>query len=141
MPRDETDDEAKTDAATVDVLRYGKGKTAKHVTVPSGMGTMVIGAHRRQANRSRLLRTVVFVALALVAAIAGIIFTDVTVGIVAALIVGGVGALQEYLRASGVPELVDEAAHPDEADDKYGVDLHVDEPFEEAAEETPDEKV
>lgn len=137
MPRDdETDNEAET--STVDVLRYGKGKSAKHVTVPSGTGTMVIGAHRRDADRSRLLRTVFFIALALVAAIAGTLFVDVTVGLVAALFVGGVGALQEYVRASGVPELVDEAAHPEDADERYGVDLHVDEPIKE---ERPDEKV
>jgi hypothetical protein len=139
MPRDDTtDEESETDATTVDVLRYGKGESAKHVTVPSGTGTVVIGAHRRDANRSRLLRTVVFIALTLVAAILGTIFADITVGLVAALVVGGAGALQEYVRTSGVPELVDEAAHPEEADDRYGIDLHVDEPIKE---EKPNEKV
>lgn len=134
---DEAEDESETDATTVDVLRYGKGDSAKHVTVPSGTGTMVIGAHRRDEGRKRLLRTVVFVALALVAAIVGTIFANLVVGVIAAVVVGGVGSLQEYVRVSGVPELVDEATHPKEAEKDHDIDLHVDEPFE----EKPDENV
>ena len=135
MPRDdEADTQDETDATTVDVLRYGKGDSAKHVTVPSGTGTMVIGAHRRDEGRRRLLRTLVFVALALVAAISGTLFSSVTIGVVAGLFVGGVGAAQEYIRSSGVPELVGEARHPEDADEKYGIDLHVEEPFEEGVE-------
>jgi hypothetical protein len=142
MPRDKEAKEDEADSKTVDVLRYGKGDTAKHVTVPSGTGTMVIGAHRRDAGRTRLLRTVVFIALALIAAIFGTIFANVGVGLIAGFVVGGVGALQEYLRGSGVPELADEAVHPEKADERYGVDLHVDEPFEEGGDgEITDEKV
>lgn len=132
MPSDdEAEKRDETDATTVDVLRYGEGDSAKHVTVPSGTGTMVVGAHRRQEGRSRLLRTVVFIALALVAAIVGTLISNFTVGVAVALFVAGFGAAQEYIRSSGVPELVGESRHPEEADERYGIDLHVEEPFEE----------
>jgi hypothetical protein len=118
---------------TVDVLKYGAGDSATYVTVPSGTGTQVIGVHRRDASRSRLVRTVVFVAVALIAAIVGTLFASLTVGVAVALGVAAVGAAQEYLRVPPVPDLVDESVLSEAVDDEYEIDLHVDEPIKEGA--------
>ena len=135
---DDTDTTASTDTSstTVDVLKYGRGNSAKYVTVPSGTGTMVVAAHRRVASRSRLLRTVAFVALALVVGIVGTLYTNrVSVGIVAALVIGAIGAAQEYIRVPPVPELADEAVHAETAEDRYSVEFHVEEPIKKAEKE------
>jgi len=139
-PKDETDTDTttstETSSPTVDVLKYGKGDSAKYVTVPSGTGTMVVAAHRRVASRSRLLRTVVFVALALVVGIVGTLYTDsVAVGLIAALVVGAIGAAQEYIRVPPIPELADEAVHAETAEDRYSVEFHVEEPIKKAKKE------
>jgi len=126
----EDDSESPT---TVDVLKYGAGDSAKYVTVPSDTGTQVIGVHRRDASRSRLVRTVVVVALALGAAITGTLFANLTVAVAVALGVVAVGAAQEYLRVPPVPDLVDEAVHPETAREEYAVEFHVEEPIKEGA--------
>lgn len=118
---------------TVDVLKYGAGESATYVTVPSETGTQVIGVHRRDASRSRLVRTVVFVALALGAALVGTLFASLAVGVAVALGVAAVGAAQEYLRVPPVPDLVDESVLSEAVDDEYDIDLHVDEPIKEGA--------
>lgn len=118
---------------TVDVLKYGAGESATYVTVPSGTGTQVIGVHRRDASRSRLVRTVVFVAVTLIAAIVGTLFASLTVGVAVALGVAAVGAAQEYLRVPPVPDLVDESVLSEAVDDEYEIDLHVDDPIKEGA--------
>ena len=123
--------------ATVDVLRYGAGDSAKYVTVPSDTGTQVIGVHRRQASRSRLVRTVVVVALALAVAIAGTLFASLAVGVTVALGVAALGAAQEYLRVPPVPDLVDEAVRTEVADEEYEVEFHVDEPIRGEADSVP----
>jgi len=129
MPPDETEEEDDT-PATVDVLKYGVGESAKYVTVPSGTATMVVAAHRRKASRSRLIRTLLFVALALATGVAGTLITDsAAVGFLAVAVVAGVGAAQEYLRVPPVPEIVDEAALPETAEKDYDIEFHVDEPF------------
>lgn len=139
-PDDETETpDSTTDSATVDVLRYGKGNSARHVTVPSGKGTMVVAAHRRDASRSRLVRMVVVIALALTAALAATLYADLAFGAIVVLVVVALGAAQEYLRGSPVPDLVDEAVHSDTADEEYAVDFHVEKPFKEEEEPLPDE--
>ncbi|MDZ7687124.1 MAG: hypothetical protein U5J64_00105 [Halobacteriales archaeon] len=134
MPPDDEEDTQKP--TTVDVLKYGRGEKAKYVTVPSGTGTMVVATHRRDASRSRLLRTVVFFALALAAGIVGTLYTDsVSVGVVAVLVVVAVGAAQEYVRVPPVPEIADEAVHAEKAEDRYSVEFHVEEPIKKAEKE------
>ncbi len=138
MPPDEEND-SETDApTTVDVLKYGRGETAKYVTVPSDTGTLVVAAHRRDASRSRLIRVLITAALALVVAIAvTLAFDNVALGFAGAGVVVGLGAVQEYLRVPPVPDLVDEAVHADTADEAYSVEFHVDEPIK-GGSDTPD---
>jgi len=116
---------------TVDVLRYGKeGGPSKYVTVPSDAGMKVVGAHRDEESRRRLVRTAFTGVGALIGAAVGTFFSGIGVGLFVAAIIVVVGGVKEYLRGYPVPELVATAIRRETAEEEYDIHTHVENPFD-----------
>lgn len=113
---------------TVDVLRYGDGDDPTYMTVPGDDGTKVVGAHAREAARSRRRRLVASVAVAGAVAAIGYYLAEIAVAAIGFLIVLA-AAGYERLRADGVPEVVGRNVHAEEALERYDVEGYVDEVF------------
>ena len=113
---------------TVDVLRYGDGDDPTYMTVPGDDGTKVVGAHAREAARSRRRRLVAAVVVAGVVTAVGYYIAEIVLALAAFLVVVAVAGY-ERLRADGVPEVVGRNVHAEEALERYDVEGYVDEVF------------
>jgi hypothetical protein len=113
---------------TVDVLRYGDGDEPTYMTVPGDDGTKVVGAHSREAARSRRRRLGVAVVVAGVVAAVGYHLGEVAVS-AAGLLVVIAAAAYERLRPDGVPEVVGRNVHAEEALESYDIEGYVEEVF------------
>ncbi len=113
---------------TVDVLRYGDDEPT-YVAVPGDDGTKVVGAHAREAARLRRRRLLAGAVFTGALAAGGVYLSGVAVGALVAAVLLGILAASEYVRYDGIPEVVGQSIHAEEAVEGYELKRYVDEPF------------